>query len=70
MNKVTHLIPKLDPELERVLAHPFALREMIRYLESRGVVVQDGPQLSQLEPEDARNAIRLIMRELRFREMH
>ena len=63
---VTHLIPKCPEELEKVMAHPFTLMELIRWLESKGVVSE--PKLSEMNPEDARNACRVIYRELRMRE--
>lgn len=63
---VTYLIPKTDAEIEQVIAHPWGLREFINELERKGVV--GTPPLRELAPEDARNAIRCIMRELRLRE--
>jgi hypothetical protein len=66
MAQPTFLIPKAEAEIEEVIAHPWGLYEMVKWLESKGVVGE--PPLRDIKPHDARNAIRCILRELRTRE--
>lgn len=63
---VTQLVPKAADEIEQVIASPWGLHEMVKWLKSKGVEwTEPDPPLTL---EETRTILRVIYRELRMRE--
>lgn len=64
--KVSHLVPKADPLIEKVIANPWGLFEMIKWLKNRGVQWTE-PE-TPLTQDELRTVVRVLYREMRMRE--
>lgn len=64
--KLIYFIPPCDETVERLMESPDGLRRLCLALEEKGV--QSTPKLSELPPQDAKDAIRGLYQYLGARE--